>query len=52
MGAAYMMEGIVTPSGSRMYTSLAADTGDIADNALVASRGYFKNFERVFKNIV
>ena len=43
MGAAYMAEGIVTLSGSRMYTS-AACTDDIIDDALL-------RFERVFKNI-
>jgi glutamate-1-semialdehyde 2,1-aminomutase len=43
MGAAYMAEGIVTLSGSRMYTS-AACTDEIIDDALL-------RFERVFKNI-
>jgi len=43
MGAAYMAEGIVTLSGSRLYTS-AACTDEIIDDALV-------RFERVFKNI-
>jgi len=43
MGAAYMAEGIVTLSGSRMYTS-AACTDAIIDDALL-------RFERVFKNI-
>ena len=43
MGAAYMMEGIVTLAGSRMYTSMA-DTDEVIDEALI-------RFERVFKNI-
>lgn len=43
MGAAYMAEGVVTLSGSRMYTS-AACTDEIIDDALL-------RFERVFKNI-
>jgi glutamate-1-semialdehyde 2,1-aminomutase len=43
MGAAYMAEGIVSLSGSRLYTS-AACTGDIIDDALA-------RFERVFQNI-
>jgi glutamate-1-semialdehyde 2,1-aminomutase len=43
MGAAYMAEGIVTLSGSRMYTS-AACTDEIIDDALLG-------FERVMKNI-
>jgi glutamate-1-semialdehyde 2,1-aminomutase len=43
MGAAYMMEGIVTLAGSRMYTSMA-DTDEVVDEALEA-------FERVFKKI-
>jgi glutamate-1-semialdehyde 2,1-aminomutase len=43
MGAAYMMEGIVTLAGSRMYTSMA-DTDEVIDEAL-------KGFERVFKKM-
>ncbi|MBN2657855.1 MAG: aminotransferase class III-fold pyridoxal phosphate-dependent enzyme [Spirochaetales bacterium] len=43
MGAAYMVEGLVTLAGSRMYTS-AADTDEIIDDALA-------RFERVFKNV-
>jgi glutamate-1-semialdehyde 2,1-aminomutase len=43
MGAAYMAEGIVTLSGSRLYTS-AACTDEIIDDALA-------RFERVFKNV-
>lgn len=43
MGAAYMAEGIVTLSGSRMYTS-AACTNEIIDDALA-------RFERVLRNI-
>ena len=43
MGAAYMMEGIVTLAGSRMYTSMA-DTDDVIDEALLG-------FERVFKKM-
>jgi len=39
MGAAYMMEGIVTLAGSRMYTSMA-DTDEVIDEAL-------SGFERV-----
>jgi glutamate-1-semialdehyde 2,1-aminomutase len=39
MGAAYMMEGIVTLAGSRMYTSMA-DTDEVIDEALAG-------FERV-----
>jgi len=41
MGAAYMMEGIVTLAGSRMYTSMA-DTDQVIDEAL-------SGFERVLK---
>lgn len=43
MGAAYMMEGIVTLAGSRMYTSMA-DTDEVIDAAL-------EGFERVFKKM-
>jgi glutamate-1-semialdehyde 2,1-aminomutase len=43
MGAAYMMEGIVTLAGSRMYTSMA-DTDEVIDEAL-------KGFERVFQKM-
>jgi glutamate-1-semialdehyde 2,1-aminomutase len=43
MGAAYMMEGIVTLAGSRMYTSMA-DSNEIIDEAL-------HGFERVFKKM-
>jgi len=43
MGAAYMMEGIVTLAGSRMYTSMA-DTDEIIDEAL-------QGFEQVFRKI-
>ncbi|MBI1321254.1 MAG: aminotransferase class III-fold pyridoxal phosphate-dependent enzyme [Candidatus Hydrogenedens sp.] len=43
MGAAYMAEGLVTLSGSRLYTS-AACTDDIIDEALV-------RFDRVLHNI-
>jgi glutamate-1-semialdehyde 2,1-aminomutase len=43
MGAAYMMEGIVTLAGSRMYTSMA-DTDEVIDEAL-------DGFERVFRKI-
>lgn len=43
MGAAYMMEGIVTLAGSRMYTSMA-DTEDVIDEAL-------EGFERVFQKM-
>ena len=43
MGAAYMMEGIVTLAGSRMYTSMA-DTDEVIDEALLG-------FERVFKKM-
>ena len=43
MGAAYMMEGIVTLAGSRMYTSMA-DTDEVIDEAL-------EGFERVFKKM-
>lgn len=43
MGAAYMMEGIVTLAGSRMYTSMA-DTDEIIDEALLG-------FERVFQKM-
>jgi len=43
MGAAYMMEGIVTLAGSRMYTSMA-DTDEVIDEALVG-------FERVFQKM-
>jgi glutamate-1-semialdehyde 2,1-aminomutase len=43
MGAAYMVEGIVTLAGSRMYTSMA-DTDEVIDEAL-------QGFERVFKKI-
>jgi len=41
MGAAYMMEGIVTLAGSRMYTSMA-DTSEVIDEAL-------SGFERVLQ---
>jgi glutamate-1-semialdehyde 2,1-aminomutase len=44
MGAAYMMEGIVTLAGSRMYTSMA-DTDEVIDEAL-------EGFERVFKKMI
>lgn len=43
MGAAYMMENIVTLAGSRMYTSMA-DTDDVIDEALAG-------FERVFQKM-
>jgi glutamate-1-semialdehyde 2,1-aminomutase len=43
MGAAYMVEGIVTLAGSRMYTSMA-DTDEVIDEAL-------DGFERVFKKM-
>ena len=43
MGAAYMVEGIVTLAGSRMYTSMA-DTDEVIDEAL-------QGFERVFRKI-
>ena len=43
MGAAYMMEGIVTLAGSRMYTSMA-DTDEVIDEALA-------RFERVFQKM-
>ena len=43
MGAAYMMEGIVTLAGSRMYTSMA-DTDEVIDDAL-------QGFERVFRKM-
>jgi glutamate-1-semialdehyde 2,1-aminomutase len=43
MAAAYMMEGIVTLAGSRMYTSMA-DTDEVIDEAL-------KGFERVFQKM-
>ena len=43
MGAAYMMEGIVTLAGSRMYTSMA-DTDEVIDEAL-------QGFERVFQKM-
>jgi len=43
MGAAYMVEGIVTLAGSRMYTSMA-DTDEVIDEAL-------EGFERVFKKM-
>jgi glutamate-1-semialdehyde 2,1-aminomutase len=43
MGAAYMVEGLVTLAGSRMYTSMA-DTDEVIDEALV-------RFERVFQKI-
>ena len=43
MGAAYMVEGIVTLAGSRMYTSMA-DTDEIIDEAL-------QGFERVFQKM-
>ncbi len=43
MGAAYMVEGIVTLAGSRMYTSMA-DTDEVIDEALAG-------FERVFRKM-
>lgn len=43
MGAAYMVEGIVTLAGSRMYTSMA-DTNEVIDEAL-------DGFERVFQKM-
>jgi glutamate-1-semialdehyde 2,1-aminomutase len=43
MGAVYMMEGIVTLAGSRMYTSMA-DTDEVIDEAL-------DGFERVFQKM-
>ena len=43
MGAAYMVEGIVTLAGSRMYTSMA-DSDDVIDEAL-------QGFERVFQQM-
>lgn len=43
MGAAYMVEGIVTLAGSRMYTSMA-DTDEVIDEALAG-------FERVFQKM-
>jgi glutamate-1-semialdehyde 2,1-aminomutase len=43
MGAAYMMEGIVTLAGSRMYTSMA-DTDEVIDQAL-------EGFDRVFQKM-
>jgi glutamate-1-semialdehyde 2,1-aminomutase len=43
MGAVYMVEGIVTLAGSRMYTSMA-DTPEVIDEAL-------EGFERVFQKM-
>jgi glutamate-1-semialdehyde 2,1-aminomutase len=43
MGAAYMVEGIVTLAGSRMYTSMA-DTDEVIAEAL-------EGFERVFRKM-
>jgi glutamate-1-semialdehyde 2,1-aminomutase len=43
MGAAYMVEGIVTLAGSRMYTSMA-DTDEVIDLAL-------ERFENVFRKV-
>lgn len=43
-GAAYMAEGIVTFTGSRLYMSMA-DTDEIIDEALI-------RFERVFQSVV
>ncbi|MGW8317070.1 MAG: aspartate aminotransferase family protein [Bacteroidales bacterium] len=43
MGAVYMVEGIVTLAGSRMYTSMA-DTDEVIDEAL-------EGFERVFQKM-
>jgi glutamate-1-semialdehyde 2,1-aminomutase len=43
MGAVYMVEGIVTLAGSRMYTSMA-DTDQVIDEAL-------EGFERVFQKM-
>ena len=43
MGAAYMMEGIVTLAGSRMYTSMA-DTDEVIREAL-------SGFERVLQKM-
>ncbi|MEN8250405.1 MAG: aminotransferase class III-fold pyridoxal phosphate-dependent enzyme [Bacteroidota bacterium] len=43
MGAAYMVEGIVTLAGSRMYTSMA-DTDEVINEAL-------NGFERVFQKM-
>ncbi len=43
MGAAFMIEGLVTLAGNRMYTSMA-DTDEIIDEAL-------QGFERVFQKM-
>jgi len=43
MGAVYMVEGIVTLAGSRMYTSMA-DTDEVVDEAL-------RGFDRVFQKM-
>jgi glutamate-1-semialdehyde 2,1-aminomutase len=42
-GATFMVEGIVTLAGSRLYTS-AADTDEVIDDSLA-------RFDRVFQNV-
>jgi len=46
LGAALMVEGIITLAGSRIYTSMA-DTNDVIDDALERFDRVFKHFEPV-----
>jgi len=46
LGAALMVEGIITLAGSRIYTSMA-DTDDVIDEALERFDTVFKHFEPV-----
>ena len=46
LGAALMVEGIITLAGSRIYTSMA-DTDDVIDDALERFDTVFKHFEPV-----
>lgn len=46
LGAALMVEGIITLAGSRIYTSMA-DTDDVVDDALERFDTVFKHFEPV-----
>ncbi len=49
LGAALMVEGIITLAGSRIYTSMA-DTSDVIDKALERFDRVFKYFEPVKEN--
>jgi hypothetical protein len=46
LGAAMMVEGIISLAGSRLYTSMA-DTDDVVDDALERFDRLFADFEVV-----